>query len=147
MSPLRPQPKGLGAIAAIAIMLVGRTDNSASAAEGRGRSALLTGLWQSIQANDGSLATYSITDVDHDGMFTIQTHEFFLSSRGGDFGIIAGTATIDDAGALVEVGTVTCPNGDVFDVNRTFRYRPQFDILLLKGAAAPANQARSAPNQ
>ena len=25
MSPLRPQPKGLGAIAAIAIMLVGRT--------------------------------------------------------------------------------------------------------------------------
>ena len=129
------------AFAMIAILLVGRGDNAASAAQGQGRAAQFTGLWQSIQANDGSLATYSISDVDRDGAFTIQTHEFFLSSCGGDFGIITGTASFDDAGSLAEVGTLTCPSGAVFDVNRSYEYAPQFDLLLLKGAAAPAEQA------
>ena len=41
-------------------------------------------------ASGGSLATYSISDVDGNRVFTIRTHEFFLSSCGGVFGIIAG---------------------------------------------------------
>ena len=74
-------------------------------------------------------------------MFTIQTHEFFLSSCGGDLGIIAGTATFDDAGLLVEDLTLTCPSGAVFDFNRVFEYMLQYDLLLLRGVAAPPDQA------
>ena len=127
----------LVAFASITILFVGRADNTASAAEGRGGAAQFTGLWQAIQANDGSLATYSISDVDRDGVFTVNTHEFFLSTCGGDFGIIVGTAIFDDAGALVEDGTLTCPSGSVFDFTTVFTYVPQFDLLLRGGVAAP----------
>jgi len=95
--------------------------------------ASFTGLWRSIQASDGSLATYSISDVDRDGVFEIRTHEFFFSfcrNNGGDFGIIGGTATFNDARLLVEEGALTCSNGAVLNFNRFYEYIPRDDILV-----------------
>lgn len=88
------------------------------------------GLWQTIQAADGDLVTFSISDINEDGVLETRQHADAWTVCGRGFGWIVGTATIED-GVLSKSAALTCEGGDPFPpFETTYKYLKKQDILV-----------------
>ena len=107
---------GLTVMAAATPTLAGQA-NSPNAAKGQ----FFIGFWEGIDPLDGSTAQLSISDNDQDGMFDFIYRESFFSTCFTDEntkgrGVLTGTASVVEQGAIEGVADQICKNDDNTEV-------------------------------
>ena len=87
------------------------------------------GLWEGIDAVDGSGMQRSITQ-DPDGTLRVVGRETFFSFCNGEPGIIVGTGVIDHGRLYVEDQRLKCSGGSEIDISAIYELNRRDDTLI-----------------
>ena len=92
----------------------------AGTAAAQERRATLAGLWQGIDAADGSLRTLSISGPDRDGLYEVNAYDTYWSICDGDRAVSTATGKIS-AKVLRTSGILRCADGRETAIETEFR--------------------------